>query len=295
MNNDFIMEVPQNMEDQSYIDLILMDYPITDEEKTVLTTRRSVEQIVQQGNGILAHPGVFIYDHILQPRNIMLGNLCGAIGISLSSLLPILYGLKNISLTPARRFEQVLGIDATSLLEMQDDYSEYIECCLMESYDIEGEMALKKAAPGYVGEYHIPTQEQAQREVFDKLRNVNISDDILEKKNKARHGVTTHPGVFLQEHILKPSGISLITLAVATELCYTDLWEFQHARIAFNGEQAVKLVNGLWMCADPDIAYDLLCKQAQYDAQYHSTLYLAPGIHDIIMEKYYDELENRNQ
>ena len=84
------------------VNFILIDYPITDERKTVLTTRRLVEQIVQQGNGILAHPGVFIYDHILQPRNIMLGDLCGAIGISLSSLLPILYGLKNISLTPRR-------------------------------------------------------------------------------------------------------------------------------------------------------------------------------------------------
>ena len=84
------------------VNFILIDYPITDEEKTVLTTRRSVEQIVQQGNGILAHPEVFIYDRILQPRNIMLGDLCGAIGISLSSLLPILYGLKNISLTPRR-------------------------------------------------------------------------------------------------------------------------------------------------------------------------------------------------
>ena len=294
MNNDFIIEVPQNMEDQSYVDFILEDYPITDAEKTVLSTRRSVEQIIQQGDGILAHPGVFIYDHILHPRKILLGDLCGATGISLPSLLPILYGLKNISLTPARRFEQVLGIDATSLLEMQDDYSEYIEYCLMESYDIEGEMAIKKAVPGYISEYHIPTQEEAQQEVVDKLRNANIPDDIL-GENKARHGVTTHPGVFLQEHILKPSGISLITLAAATGLCYSDLWEFQHARIAFNGEQAVKLVNGLWMCAYPDIAYDLLCKQAQYDAQYHSTLYSAPVIHDIIMGKYYDELENRNQ
>ena len=51
----------------------------------------------------------------------------------------LMYGVD----TPARRFEQVLGIDATSLLELQDDYSEYIEYCLMESYDIEGEMALK--------------------------------------------------------------------------------------------------------------------------------------------------------
>ena len=65
MNNDFIIEVPQNMEDQSYIDFILEDYPITDAEETVLTTRRSIEQIIQQGDGILAHPGVFIYDHIL--------------------------------------------------------------------------------------------------------------------------------------------------------------------------------------------------------------------------------------
>ena len=294
MNNDFIMEVPQNMEDQSYIDFILENYPITDAEETVLTTRRSVEQIIQQGDGILAHPGVFIYDRILQPRNIMLGDLCGAIGISLSSLLPILYGLKNISLTPARRFEQVLGIDATSLLEMQDDYSEYIEYCLMESYDIEGEMALKKAAPGYISEYHIPTQEQAQQEVVDKLRDANISDDIL-RKNKALYGVTTHPGVFLQEHILKPSGISLITLAAATELCYTDLWDFQHARIAFDGEQAEKLVNGLWMGAGPDVVCDLLCKQAQYDAQYHSMLYSAPAIHNIIKVKYHYEQENRNQ
>jgi plasmid maintenance system antidote protein VapI len=294
MNNDFIIEVPQNMDDQSYIDFILEDYPITDAEETVLSTRRSVEQIIQQGDGILAHPGVFIYDHILQPRKIMLGNLCGATGISLPSLLPILYGLKNISLTPARRFEQVLGIDAASLLELQDDYSEYIEYCLMESYDIEGEMALKKAAPRYISEYHIPTQEQAQQEVVDKLRNANIQHDIL-RENKAWHGVTTHPGVFLQEHILKPSGISLITLAVATELCYTDLWEFQHARMAFNGEQAVKLVNCLWMDAGSEGVCDLLCQQARYDAQYHSMLYSAPVIHDIIREKYDYEQQNRNQ
>jgi plasmid maintenance system antidote protein VapI len=294
MNNDFIIEVPQNMEDQSYIDFILEDYPITDAEKTVLSTRRSVEQIIQQGDCILAHPGVFIYDHILHPRKILLGDLCGATGISLPSLLPILYGLKNISLTPARRFEQVLGIDATSLLEMQDDYSEYIEYCLMESYDIEGEMALKKAAPGYISEYHIPTKEEAQQEVVDKLRNANIPDDIL-RKNKARYGVTTHPGVFLQEHILKPSGISLITLAAATELCYTDLWEFQHARIAFDGEQAEKLVNGLWIGAGPDVVCDLLCKQAQYDAQYHSMLYSASAIHNIIKVKYHYEQENCNQ
>ena len=294
MNNDFIIEVPQNMEDQSYIDFILEDYPITDAEETVLTTRRSVEQIIQQGDGILAHPGVFIYDHILHPRKILLGDLCGATGISLSSLLPILYGLKNISLTPARRFEQVLGIDATSLLEMQDDYSEYIEYCLMESYDIEGEMALKKATPGYISEYHIPTQEEAQQEVVDKLRNANIPNDIL-GKNKARHGVTTHPGVFLQEHILKPSGISLITLAAATELCYTDLWEFQHSFMAFGGEQAEKLVKGLWRGAGPDVVCDLLCKQAQYDAQYYSMLYSATAIHNIIRVKYHYEQENRNQ
>ena len=99
----------------------------------------------------------------------------------------------------------------------------------------------------------------------------------------------------MQEHILKQSGISLITLAAATGLCYSDLWRFQHAHMAFNGEQAVKLVNGLWMCAGPDVVCDLLCKQAQYDAQYHSMLYSAPAIHNIIKVKYHYEQENRNQ
>jgi hypothetical protein len=39
----------------------------------------------------------------------------------------------------------------------------------------------------------------------------------------------------------------------------------------------------------------LLCKQAQYDAQYHSMLYSASAIHNIIKVKYHYEQENRNQ
>jgi hypothetical protein len=91
------------------------------------------------------------------------------------------------------------------------------------------------------------------------------------------------------------SVIATSTSSVSSMREYSDLWRFQHAHMAFNGEQAVKLVNGLWMCAEPDIAYDLLCKQAQYDAQYHSMLYSAPAIHNIIRVKYHYEQENRNQ